>query len=146
MNTPNYALVGYVMDDKPRRKAPIVLTSPEQAIKICSKLKHSQRELVGMLMLNGRHHYIKRHIISIGSAVASIVDPIQIFKAALMTRNCQAYILFHNHPSGDPEPSEEDIRITKRLQEGGQILNMPMLDHIIIAKNGSVSLRGRGLM
>lgn len=83
--------------------------------------------------------------ISVGGLAASIVEPRQIFKAAILA-NAAAVICLHNHPSGNPEPSREDIRITRQLVEAGKLLGIPLHDHVIIAENTYTSLAERGLM
>ena len=84
--------------------------------------------------------------ISIGSLNAAIIHPREVFKAAILS-NGAAVIIVHNHPSGDPSPSPEDITLTSALQKAGQILDIPVLDHIIMGDNGKyVSLKERGIM
>ncbi|MFQ5571405.1 MAG: RadC family protein [Rhodothermales bacterium] len=83
--------------------------------------------------------------ISVGGLAASIVEPRQIFKAAILA-NAAAVICLHNHPSGNPEPSREDIRITQQLVEAGKLLGIPLHDHLIIAEDRYTSLAERGLL
>ena len=83
--------------------------------------------------------------ISVGGLAASIVEPRQVFKTAILA-NAAAIICLHNHPSGNPEPSHEDIRITQQLVEAGKLLGIPIHDHIIIAEKTYTSLAERGLM
>ena len=83
--------------------------------------------------------------ISAGGLAASIVEPRQVFKTAILA-NAAAIICLHNHPSGNPEPSREDIRITRQLVEAGKLLGIPIHDHIIIAEKTYTSLAERGLM
>ena len=109
------------------------------------KLKKEQREHFLVLLLNARHEVMGRETVSIGSLNASIVHPREVFKPAITT-SAASIILVHNHPSGDPEPSEEDLSITKRLVEAGELLGIGVLDHVIIAERGVVSLRSRQLL
>jgi DNA repair protein RadC len=109
------------------------------------KLKKEQREHFLVLLLNARHEVMGRETVSIGSLNASIVHPREVFKPAITT-SAASIILVHNHPSGDPEPSEEDLSITKRLVEAGELLGIGVLDHVIIAERGAVSLRSRQLL
>ncbi len=97
------------------------------------------------IYLNSRKKVIKEETIFIGSLNESVIHPREIFKIAL-NENAAALILIHNHPSGDPEPSIQDIEITKELVKSGDILGIPVLDHIIIGNNKYVSLREKGLM
>jgi DNA repair protein RadC len=73
------------------------------------------------------------------------VHPREVFKDAIM-HNAYSVVLAHNHPSGDPEPSEDDLAMTKRLVETGKILGIEVIDHIIITKNGYLSFKDRGLL
>jgi len=113
------------------------------------------REVLGMhemavenfilLCLNTKNKIAGVHTVSIGSLNASIVHPREVFKAALLN-NASGIICLHNHPSGDPEPSREDIEITHRLVNAGNILGINVLDHIIIGDGRYISLGERGLM
>ncbi len=84
-------------------------------------------------------------LISVGGLAVSVVEPRQVFKVAILA-NASALILAHNHPSGNPEPSREDIRITRQLVEAGQLMGIPVHDHLIIAGDTYTSLAERGLM
>ena len=79
----------------------------------------------------------------IGSLNASIVHPREVFRPAILA-SAASIIVAHNHPSGDPEPSEEDLSITRRLAEVGELLGIGLLDHVVIARRGVTSLRARG--
>jgi DNA repair protein RadC len=83
--------------------------------------------------------------VSIGGLAASIVEPRQIFKTAILA-NAAALILAHQHPSGNPEPSREDIRITRQLVEAGKIMGIPIHDHLIITDSQYTSLAERGVL
>ena len=83
--------------------------------------------------------------ISVGGLAASIVEPRQVFKVAILS-NAAAVILSHNHPSGNVEPSREDIRITRQLVDAGKLMGVPVHDHIIVGQNAYTSLAERGLM
>lgn len=95
-----------------------------------------------MLLLNARHEVMRRILCSRGTLNASLVHPREVFRPAIIA-SAAAVILVHNHPSGDPEPSEEDIALTGRLVQAGRILGIEVLDHVIVAKRGYVSLRAR---
>ncbi len=109
------------------------------------KLRKEQREHFLVLLLNARHEVVAKETVSVGSLNASIVHPREVFKAAVLA-SAAAVVLVHNHPSGDPEPSEEDLAITKRLVEAGELLGISVLDHVIVAGRGVVSLRARQLL
>ena len=98
-----------------------------------------------ILCLNTKNKIAGVHTISIGSLNASIVHPREVFKVALLN-NANGIICLHNHPSGDPEPSREDIEITHRLVNAGNILGINVLDHVIIGEQRYVSLKEQGAM
>jgi DNA repair protein RadC len=97
-------------------------------------LKDELKEKFILICLNSANKIIKYDIISIGNLNSSIVHPREIFKAAIENSSASV-ILMHNHPSGNPEPSSEDISITKKLVEAGKMLDIPVFDHIILAGN-----------
>lgn len=104
-------------------------------------LKDLDREHFVVLMLNARNRLISMTTVSIGSLDFTLVEPREVFKAAVL-QNARAIVAAHNHPSGDPTPSDDDITITKRLADAGRLLGIYLMDHVIIAPNGSfISLR-----
>ncbi len=113
-----------------------------QYLKEMSKLK---KEQFRGLYLNSRNKLIHDEVISLGTLNANLVHPREVFQPAVEF-SAAAIILAHNHPSGDPEPSEDDIEITKRLVEASRIMGLEILDHLIIGKNKYVSLKERGVM
>ena len=98
-----------------------------------------------MVLLNARHEVDAVETVSVGSLNASIVHPREVFKPAILA-SAASVVLVHNHPSGDPEPSEEDLAITKRLVEVGELLGIGVLDHVIVGSRGAVSFRSRQLL
>jgi DNA repair protein RadC len=92
-----------------------------------------------------RDELVRRVTVSVGSLNASIVHPREVMKPAIFA-SAASIILVHNHPSGDPEPSEEDLSITRRLVQVGDLLGIAVLDHVIVARRGVTSLRARGAM
>ena len=115
------------------------LTDPEKVYKLVkSKLKDYNKEHFYIIALNSRNHSIAE--VSIGSLNTSVVHPREVFSEAI--KNKAASIIFvHNHPSGDPEPSEDDIKITKKLVNSGKILGIDVIDHIIVAKDKIISYK-----
>lgn len=101
-------------------------------------LKNSDREVFLALNLNTQNEINSIHIVSMGSVDSSLVHPREVFKSAILS-NASSIALAHNHPSGNLNPSEEDIKITKRLVEAGEILSIKVIDHIIIADNEYMS-------
>jgi len=124
----------------------IRLGSPKEVVDyLREKIGKEKKEYFLILSLDARSNLINIKTISIGSLDANIVHPREVFKKAI---ECSAasVILVHNHPSGDPEPSEDDLEITKRLTEAGKILGIIVLDHIIVTKDGFLSFKDKGLI
>ena len=135
-----------LMKRKYRGKAPRVIRGPEDVVALVGrKLRREQREHFLVLLLNARHEVLAKETVSVGSLNASIVHPREVFKPAVLA-SAASIVLVHNHPSGDPEPSEEDISISKRLVQAGELIGIGVLDHVIIASRGVVSLRSRQLL
>jgi len=129
-----------------RGKGPKAIRGPDDVVALVGrKLKREQREHFLVLLLNARHEVIGRETISIGSLNASIVHPREVFQPAIV-QSAASIVLIHNHPSGDPEPSEEDLSITKRLVQVGELVGVGVLDHVIIASRGVMSFRSRQLL
>ena len=109
------------------------------------RLCREKREQVIVAMLNNKCRLIEETVLSIGTINASPVSVREVFVEALRN-DAVEIILVHNHPSGDSEPSAEDISITKRVAEAGRIIGIPLIDHIIIGDHEYCSLRSRGIM
>src|SRR5262245_16154638 len=106
-------------------------------------LEHETAERFIALLLNGKNQVVGFVDVSRGTLTASLVHPREVFAPAIREL-AAAVIVAHNHPSGDPEPSQEDIEVTKRLSEAGKILGVPLLDHIIVGGGGAfTSMRER---
>ena len=109
-------------------------------------LEDCDREQVVVCCLDTKNHPISLNVVSIGCLNSSLIHPREIFKTSILS-NAAGILLFHNHPSGDPEPSQEDINITTRIKEAGKIIGIELLDHIIIGSEGAFcSLKGKGLL
>lgn len=123
------------------------IASPEDAAGILREyLEDVDREHFVVLILNTRNEPNSISTVSLGTLNSSLVHPREVFKVALLA-NGTAVILAHNHPSGDPSPSKEDIDITSKLAEAGGILGIPVLDHIVIGVKGKfVSFKQKGLL
>jgi DNA repair protein RadC len=102
-------------------------------------------ETFGLVALDVRHRLRKEAVVSIGGFCASVVHPREVFAIALAAR-AVSLILFHNHPSGDPEPSSDDVALTRRLVAAGAILGVEVLDHMILGAGRFVSFKQRGLL
>lgn len=120
------------------------LADPKKVYQLIkSKLKDYHKEHFYIIPIDSRNWSIAE--ISVGSLNASIVHPREVFAEAI--KNKAASVIFaHNHPSGDPEPSQEDLEITKRLVEAGKILGIEVVDHIIVAKDRFLSFKEKGIM
>lgn len=104
------------------------------------------REVFVVLLLDVRNRLIRAEVISVGTLTASLVHPREVFASAI-TRRAASIVVAHNHPSGDPSPSEEDIALTNRLTEVGRILGIEVLDHVILggpARYHSMKATGKG--
>jgi len=124
-----------------------VVRNPANAAGIVNQIfdmQNQPNEVFAILCLNTKNKVVGTHIISQGSLSSSIVHPREVFKAA-MVNNAASVILAHNHPSGDPEPSREDIETTRRLVEAGEIIGIKVLDHVIIGEQ-YLSMKERGLI
>jgi DNA repair protein RadC len=120
------------------------IKAPETVVKaIRASIKDKAKEHFKLILLNPRNKIIGISTVSIGSLNASLVHPREVFKDAI-GHSAASVVLAHNHPSGDPEPSEDDLTITKRLTEAGKILGIEVLDHIIIGKNNHYSFKAKG--
>ena len=120
--------------------------SPEEAYSsMQEKLRGKKKEHFYVLCLDTRNRVKDKRPVSIGNLDSSIVHPREVFKDAISSL-AAAVIFVHNHPSGDLEPSAEDINLTKRLVEAGELLGIPVLDHIIVADKGYISLKSRNLI
>jgi len=125
-------------------KKPLVKTPDEVVSLVRGRLKGKKKEHFLALLLDTRNQLIKVSEISVGSLDTSIVHPREVFREAI-SASAASVIFVHNHPSGDPEASEDDIKLTKRLAEAGEIMGIDVLDHIIIGDKEYLSLKSKGL-
>ena len=109
------------------------------------RLRYVQQEEFHVLLLSTKHQVLASCCVAVGTMDAALVDPRRVFQEALR-HQAAALILAHNHPSGDPSPSKEDIALTLRLAEAGKLLELPVLDHVIIGDGRFVSLKEKGLL
>lgn len=121
-----------------------VIRSPQDGANyVMEEMRFLSQEHFVCLYLNTKNQVLHKQTVFIGSLNASIVHPREVFKEAFK-RSAASVICFHNHPSGDPSPSREDIEVTKRLSECGKILGVELLDHLIIGEQKFVSLKEKG--
>lgn len=122
------------------------ITSPQRAAALfMEQLRYKRKEHFMILLLNTKNHVISKEEISIGSLNASIVHPREIFNIPLR-KSAASVILVHNHPSGDPSPSQEDLEVTRRLVEAGNILGIAVRDHLVIGDGCYFSFKEKGLL
>lgn len=127
-------------------KREVKITSPQDlANLVMGEMNELNQEVLKVILLSTKNTVISVKDVFKGSLNTSIVHPREIFKEAI-NRNSASLIVCHNHPSGDPTPSKEDINITLRIKECGNIIGIKLIDHIIIGNNKFVSLKERGLI
>jgi DNA repair protein RadC len=126
------------------KKAALIL-SPQDVFNELKDIRNHKKEHFVVFYLDSRSQEIKRETISVGTLNANLVHPREVFEPAIKNSAAQI-IIAHNHPSGDTEPSEDDLTITKRLLEAGKIIGIDIIDHVIIAKNGYISLKEKGII
>lgn len=128
----------------PRQR--LVIRSPQDAAELTMPhLRYESKENFIIMLLSTKNHVLATPVISIGSLDASIVHPREIFREAI-NHSAASIILLHNHPSGDPSPSREDIAVTRKVIEAGKILDIAVLDHIIIGDGKYVSFKEKGII
>lgn len=108
-------------------------------------MMHLEQEHLRLVLLDTRNRLLGTPTIYVGSLNTSVIRIGELFRAALR-ENAAAFIIAHNHPSSDPSPSPDDIAVTRKIVEAGQLMNVEVLDHIIIGQNCFVSLKERGYM
>lgn len=124
------------------------MNSPEKIVSVATQYLHMQElpeEYMYMLCMNTKLEMTGIFEISHGNVNSSIVGTREVFQKALLA-NAVSIAMIHNHPSGDPKPSREDIQVTKKLMDAGDILGVQLLDHIIIGRPGYTSLKEKGYM
>lgn len=121
------------------------MSGPGQVWEMLSDLRSKPKEHFVALYVNARNRLIFRETVSIGTLTASLVHPREVFGPAC-ERSAAGVIVAHNHPSGDAQPSAEDRAATSRLEKAGRLLGIPLLDHVIIGREGYYSFREHGGM
>jgi len=121
------------------------ITGPQDILPLVSDLLDKKQEYFLCLSLNGAGELIKKRVITMGLLNHSPVHPREVYADAITDR-AASVIFVHNHPSGNPEPSAQDLEITRQLAEAGSILGIRVLDHLIVGRKGHVSLKERGVL
>lgn len=118
----------------------VLVRSTEDAVEQLKEYAQKKQEYLVALYLNARHELLLKEVIGIGSLNSMVITPKEIFSPA-MQLPCSSLIVAHNHPSGDPNPSDDDIKFTFRVHEAGEVLGIPLVDHLVIAKSSYFSFR-----
>ena len=127
--------------------SPVRARSPADIAALCADIRQSAQEAFIVIDLNAKNNVIDTRLVTLGLLDASLVHPREVFRGAIAD-NAAAVVVVHNHPSGDPTPSAEDIRITRQLVEAGKVLDVQVLDHVVIGRGETpfTSLRETGLV
>lgn len=135
---------GTITSVYPEVTAPSV-ASPEEAYALVADMGALRKEHFRALYLDARRRLLLSETVSIGTLTSSLMHPREVFHPAV---SCcaAAVVVAHNHPSGDPEPSPEDLALTRRLRQAGEILGIEVLDHIVVGRARYVSLKQRGVL
>jgi len=123
----------------------ISIKKPTDILPYIADIKAKFKEYFVVFYLNARNEILKREFVSVGILTASLVHPREVFSPAI-SHSAASVIFVHNHPSGDSTPSEEDLKLTKRLITAGEILGIEVLDHIIVTKTDFLSMKAKGLI
>jgi DNA repair protein RadC len=107
------------------------------------KIGHRKQEVFAVALLDSAGKYIKSEIITIGTLNSSLIHPREVFRSAILG-TAASIILVHNHPSGNLDPSKEDLKITQQLVDSGNLIDIPVQDHLIVARNQYYSFREHG--
>ena len=122
-----------------------VISAPGDSLHYLTDIRDQQREHFLCLYLNARNQVMRKEVVSIGSLSSAIVHPREVFALAVALP-AASVLLAHNHPSGDISPSQDDINLTRRLVQAGEILGIDVLDHLIIGSDDFLSMKERGLI
>lgn len=126
-------------------KKAMLIMDPQDVFEALKDIRNHRKEHFVVFYLDIRNQEIAREVISVGTLDASLVHPREVFEPAV--RQAAAHVIVaHNHPSGDPEPSDADIEITKRLKAAGRIMGIALLDHVVVSSGGWRSLKDEGLL
>jgi DNA repair protein RadC len=130
---------------EPKEEKPVISRPQDVVDLVREDLRHKDKEHFIVLLLDVRNRVLRISTVSVGSLTANIAHPREVFREAI-DQGAAAIIVVHNHPSGDPSSSKEDRLLTKRLKESGEIIGIPLLDHVIIGGSEFASLKEQGLV
>ncbi|MBD5547496.1 MAG: DNA repair protein RadC [Lachnospiraceae bacterium] len=129
-----------------KASASLKFDSPETvAAYYMEKMRHHETEMILLLLLDNKLRLIEEYTLSQGTVRASLLSSREVFIKALKSRACHLMLL-HNHPSGDPAPSKQDIEITQKIKEAGELMDIPLIDHIVMGDGCYVSLKEKDLL
>jgi len=128
-----------------KQKQTVQITAPKDIASYMQKMEYLEQEEFRIIMLNTKNKIIGQHMISRGTVNATLVSPREIFNPAIKAMATNI-ILVHNHPSGDPAPSKEDVSVTNTMMKAGNIVGIKVLDHVIIGKDKYCSMKETGFM
>ena len=132
--------------ETPARLLPATyIRGPDDIARLARELTDTDREHFAVILLNTKNRVLGVNIVSIGTLDAALVSPRELFKPVLLA-SASKVICCHNHPSDDPAPSDEDIQVTQRLKQAGEILGIPVLDHVILGSDSHFSMLEHGLL
>jgi DNA repair protein RadC len=117
-----------------------VISSTEDLMPHIRDIAGKKQEYLLVFYLNTRNELLQKETVGVGSLNSMLITPKEIFSHAL-TSPCASIIVVHNHPSGDPTPSEDDIHFTRRIHEAGEVMSIPLIDHVIVSTSGYFSFR-----
>ncbi len=123
----------------------VIRTPDDVAALLMPRFRYETKESFIAVLLSTKNHVLKAPVISTGSLNASIVHPRELFREAI-NASAASVILAHNHPSGDPAPSPEDVELTRKLVEAGKLLDIPVLDHVVLGDGKYVSFKEKGIL
>ncbi|MBI2835055.1 MAG: DNA repair protein RadC, partial [Acidobacteria bacterium] len=128
---------------RPSRSRPLLASPREAAAHLIPQFGSRRVEHFGVLLLDIKRRVLRTTIVSMGTLDASVVHPREVFREAA-SGGAAAIVVFHNHPSGDPTPSPDDVALTTRLVEAGEIMGIDVIDHLILVDSGYFSFREMG--
>ena len=140
----NYRVRVRLVRERAGRFGPTITCAGDIAALLTPEIASLEREQFLALHLDAKNRLISREVVSIGHLTAALVHPREAFKAAILA-NAASIAFAHNHPSQSTEPSREDLDLTRRLYKAGELLGIPVLDHVVITANGYCSIAERGL-
>ena len=138
-------IAGFELARRYSGKEDVRITFPADVLPFVMEIRDKNQEYFVCISLNGANEVIGNRVVTVGLLNANQVHPREVFSDAIAER-AASIILVHNHPSGNTEPSQEDIVVTKRLVEAGETLGIKIHDHIIVSKDGYTSMKERGLI